>query len=61
MKKAIVFFIFAFSMACGRFSGDQDTDRSNLSNPRAAREIGKVLYLKHCEQCHPVVNSDHML
>lgn len=61
MKKAIVFFIFAFSMACGRSSGDQHTDRSNLSGPGDSREIGKVLYLKHCEQCHATTKSDHML
>lgn len=61
MKKAIVFFIFTFSVACGRSSGDPHTDRANLSNPRASREVGKVLYWRHCKSCHAATKSDNML
>lgn len=59
MCKAVLLFCLVCGVfACGSPPKEKGADRLDLSDPRTVPEIGKVLYLRHCVQCHADVRSD---
>lgn len=61
MKKAFLFSGLTCGIfACGSPQEKTGADRLDLSDPRTSAEIGKVLYLRYCTQCHSNVSGHNM-